>query len=179
MAIDTEKKAKILRYHHVEKWRVGTIARQLGVHHSTVDRVLSEAGLPRVERPHRVSIFDPYLPFVIETLEQYPKLTASRLYAMVRERGYTGGSDHFRHLIAHYRPRPIPEAYLRLKTLPGEQAQIDWGHFGTISIGRATRQLMAFVMVLSYSRRIYLRFFLDAQMAKASAPSSRPLPTSM
>jgi hypothetical protein len=110
------KKAKILRYHHVEKWRVGTIARQLGIHHSTVDRVLSQAGLPKVERPHRESILDPYLPFVIQSLDQYPKLTASRLYAMVRERGYTGGSDHFRHLIAHHRPRPQPEAYLRLKT---------------------------------------------------------------
>ncbi len=32
-------------------------------------------------------------------------------------------------------------------------------------IGRARRPLMAFVMVLSYSRAIYLRFFLDARMA--------------
>jgi hypothetical protein len=39
---------------------------------------------------------------------------------MVRERGYCGGPDHFRHLIAHYRPRPKAEAYLRLRTLPGE-----------------------------------------------------------
>jgi transposase len=49
---------------------------------------------------------------------------------MVRERGYTGGPDHFRHPIAMQRPRPQPEAYLRLKTLPGEQAQVDWAHFG-------------------------------------------------
>ena len=165
MTIEKEQQAKILRYHHVEKWRVGTIARQLGMHHSTVDRVLSQAGMPRIERPHRESILDPYLPFMIETLDKYPKLTASSLYAMVRERGYTGGSDHFRHLVAHYRPRPQPEAYLRLKTLPGEQSQVDWGHFGKITIGRAERQLMAFVMVLSYSRRIFLRFSLDAQMA--------------
>ena len=68
-----------------------------------------------------------YLPFVVQTLKQYPRLTASRLYAMVRERGYSGGADHFRHLMAHYRPRPEPEAYLRLQTLPGEQAQVDWG----------------------------------------------------
>jgi transposase len=111
----------------VEKWLVGTIAQQLGVHHGTVDRVLSRAGLPKAERPHRASLIDPYLPFVLQTLKQYPKLTASRLYAMVRERGYSGGEDHFRHLIAHHRPRSQPEAYLRLKTLPGEQAQVDWG----------------------------------------------------
>lgn len=165
MTISKELEAKILRYFHVEKWRVGTIASQLGVHHGTVDRVLSQAGLPKAERPHRPSQLDPFLPFVRETLEQYPRLTASRLYAMVRERGYPGGEDHFRHLMLHYRPRAQPEAYLRLKTLPGEQGQVDWGHFGKHRIGRAERALMAFVMVLSWSRRPFLRFFLDARMA--------------
>jgi transposase len=165
LTISKELEAKILRYYHVEQWRVGTIARQLGIHHGTVDRVLSQAGLPKVARPHRPSLLDPYLPFVRETLTQFPQLTASRLYAMVRERGYSGGPDHFRHLIAHYRPRPQPEAYLRLRTLPGEQAQVDWGHFGQFRIGQATRTLMAFVMVLSYSRQIFLRFYLDARMS--------------
>ena len=51
---------------------------------------------------------------------------ASRLYAMARERGYKGGPDHFRHLIANHRPRPAAEAYLRLVTLVGEQGQVDW-----------------------------------------------------
>jgi transposase len=165
LTIPPELEAKILRYFHVEKWLVGTIAQHLGVHHATVDRVLSQAGLPKAERPHRASLIDPYLPFVLKTLEQYPRLTASRLHAMVRERGYRGGEDHFRHLIAHYRPRAQPEAYLRLRTLPGEQAQVDWGHFGKLTIGKADRTLMAFVMVLSFSRQIFLRFFLDAQMA--------------
>lgn len=165
LAITKEQKAQILRYYHVEKWPVGTIARQLGLHHATVDRVLSQAGLPKAERSHRASLIDAFLPFVQKTLAQYPTLTASRLYTMVRERGYPGGPDHFRHLIAHHRPRRQPEGYLRLRTLPGEQAQVDWGHFGTIRIGRAQRTLMAFVMVLSYSRQIFLRFSLDARMA--------------
>ena len=165
MTIPAELEAKILRYFHVEQWPVGTIARQLGIHHGTVDRVLSQAGLPKLERPHRASMLDAFLPFVRATLDQYPTLCASRLYAMVRERGYPGGADHFRHLMMHYRPRAQPEAYLRLKTLPGEQAQVDWGHFGTLTIGRAVRPLMAFVMVLSWSRQILLRFFPDARMA--------------
>src|SRR5437879_13081129 len=66
---------------------------------------------------------------------------------MVHERGYRGSGDHFRHLIACYRPRPAAEAYLRLRSLPGEQGQVDWGHFGHLTIGRARRPLMAFVMV--------------------------------
>jgi transposase len=164
MVIAPDIEAQILRYHHAEKWRVGTIARQLHVHHSTVRRVLAQAGLPKAGPPPRPSQIDVYLPFIRQTLETFPTLTASRLYAMVRERGYRGSPDHFRHLIACHRPRPKAEAYLRLRSLPGEQAQVDWAHLGHLQIGRARRPLMAFVMVLSYSRQIFLRFFLDARM---------------
>lgn len=164
MAISHELEAQILRYFHAEKWRVGTIARQLNIHHGVVTRVLAQAGLPRPMSEHRPSKVEPYLPLILETLAKYPRLTASRLYQMVRERGYTGGTDHFRHIIALHRPRPTAEAFLRLRTLPGEQAQVDWGHFGHLTIGQAKRPLIAFVMVLSYSRQVFLRFFLNAQM---------------
>jgi transposase len=164
MTLATELERQILRYYHVEQWRMGTIARQLGVHHGTVERVLRQAGLPRLGPPPRPSKIDPFLPLIRQTLAQFPTLTASRLYAMVRERGYRGSSHHFRHVVALHRPRPVAEAYLRLRTLPGEQGQVDWAHFGRLRIGRALRPLMGFVMVLSYSRRIHLRFFLDARM---------------
>ena len=85
---------------------------------------------------------------------------------MVRERGYPGAPDHFRALVALLRPRPAAEAYLRLRTLPGEQAQVDWAHFGKLTVGRAERPLMAFVMVLSYSRYLFLRFYLGAAMSE-------------
>jgi transposase len=126
MVIAPDIEAQILRYHHAEKWTVGTIARQLHVHHSVVRRVLAQAGLPRIGPPPRPSQIDAYLPFIRQTLETFPTLTASRLYAMARERGYRGSPDHFRHLIACHRPRPKAEAYLRLRSLPGEQAQVDW-----------------------------------------------------
>jgi transposase len=84
---------------------------------------------------------------------------------MVRERGYPGAPDHFRALVARLRPRPAAEAYLRLRTLPGEQGQVDWAHFGKLSVGRAVRPLMAFVMVLSYSRHLFLRFYFGASMS--------------
>jgi transposase len=164
MVTPPDIEAQILRYYHVEKWRVGTIASQLHVHHSVVTRVLAQAGLPRIGPPPRPSQVDAYLPFICQTLGTFPTLTASRLYGMVRERGYRGSPDHFRHVIACHRPRPKAEAYLRLRCLPGEQAQVDWGHFGHLEIGRARRPLMAFVMVLSHARQIFLRFFLDARM---------------
>ena len=164
MTIPPDIEAQILRYYHVEKWRVGTIAKQLRVHRDTVDRVLAQAGLPRIGPPQRPSKIDPYLPFIHETLAKFPTLTAIRLQGMVQERGYRGGKSHFRHIIGCHRPRRSAEAYLRLATLPGEQAQVDWGHFGQLVIGRARRPLMAFVAVLSFSRQIFLRFFLDARM---------------
>jgi transposase len=156
--------AEILRLHHAEHWPVGTIARHLTVHHSVVRRVLTQAGVPAARIAPRPGIADAFVPFIRETLTQYPRLCASRLYVMVRERGYRGGPDHFRCIVARYRPRPSTEAYLRLRTLSGEQAQVDWGHFGHLTIGRAQRPLMAFVMVLSYSRQIFLRFYLNAAM---------------
>lgn len=164
MTITKEQEANILRYHFVEHWGPNTIASQLGIHHTTVDRVLSQAGLPKVARCARPSIVDPYQPLIIETLGHYPKLSAARLFAMAVARGYSGGQSHFRARVAQLRPRPAPEAYLRLRTFRGEQMQCDWGHFGHVHIGRAKRPLMAFVMVLSWSRHIFLRFYLNQRM---------------
>jgi transposase len=157
--------AEILRLHHTEHWPIGTIATQLRVHHATVRRVLAQAGVPLPRRATRPSIVEPYLAFIAETLTKYPTLRASRLYTMVRERGYPGAPDHFRSVVARLRPRPAAEAYLRLRTLTGEQAQVDWAHFGKLTIGRAVRPLMAFVMVLSYSRYLFLRFYPGASMS--------------
>ena len=165
MTITPDIEADILRLYYVEKWKMGTIARQLHVHHEVVRRVLAQSGVPKPQFLPKPSMIDDYLSFILATLEKYPSLTSSRLYEMVCERGYQGGPSHFRHLISFYRPKPAAEAYLRLRTLPGEQAQVDWGHFGHINIGKAKRPLMAFVMVLSYSRKIFLHFYLNAQMA--------------
>ena len=97
MAIDDELKAQILRYHFVEHWRVGTIASQLGVHHSTVERVLGEAGVERErQRPRRPSKLDSYMAFITETLERFPTLTGR---SAVRH----GHSTRL-----HGRPRPLP-----------------------------------------------------------------------
>ena len=112
--------AEILRLHHTEHWPIGTIATQLRVHHSTVRRVLAQAGVPVAPKTVRASLVEPYLAFISETLGKYPTLRASRLYTMVRERGYPGAPDHLRAIIARLRPRPAGEAYLRLRTLPGE-----------------------------------------------------------
>jgi transposase len=162
--ISKETEADILRLYHGEKWPVGTIALQLGVHHTTVQRVLHDSGVEAKVVAPRPSMADPFVPFVVEQLGKYPRLRASRLFAMVKERGYPGGPEHFRRIVALHRPRKPAEAFQRLRTLPGEQAQVDWAHFGQLAVGRALRPLWAFVMVLSYSRRLFVHFFAGSSM---------------
>jgi len=163
--IDPEVEAEILRLFHAEKWPIGTIATQLRVHHSVVRRVLDKERNPKQPKP-RARMIDPYLSFIMETIEKYPRIPASRLFDMVVERGYSGRESHFRAHIAGLRPRVGGEAFLRLKFLPGEQAQIDWGHFGRLKVGKASRPLSAFILVLSYSRALFLRFFLSQKLSK-------------
>ena len=56
MAISEELEAKILRYYHVEKWLVGTIATQLSIHHGTVERVIAQAGIGRFQGSCRLNL---------------------------------------------------------------------------------------------------------------------------
>ena len=163
-AVSAEESASILRLHHAEKWPVGTIATELGRHHDTVERVLTQSGLPVSKSPPRVRLVDPYLPFIQETLAKYPRLRASRMWSMVKQRGYPGSKSAFRAIVSRLRPRPHAEAYLRRSVLAGQEAQIDWAHFGKLTVGRAVRELWAFVMVLSYSRYRFVRFSLRAAM---------------
>jgi transposase len=158
MTVSKEIEAQILRLYHAEKWPIGTIASQLDIHHSVVQRVLQQDGMLAEKIVMRRSIADPFVPFIQETLKKYPKLTASRVHEMVKGRGYRGAERHFRSIVARYRPRPAAEAYLRLRSLPGEQGQVDWGSFGKIKCGNAERRLLAFVVTLSWSRQIFLRF---------------------
>jgi transposase len=163
--MNKETEAEVLRLFHAEGWRRNTIAKQLGLHHSAVARALARNGLlPKVSHSRKSKI-DEYLPFIISTLEKYPKLNATRLHHMIKERGYTGGVDHFRDIVHGLRPVPKAEAFLRLSTLPGEQAQCDWAHFGKLQVGNAERRLLAFVIVSAWSRKIFLRFYFGDSTA--------------
>jgi transposase len=159
--IDGELRARIRRLFYAEHWKVGTIATQLGIHRDTVllaieaQRFQSRAG---VIYPSQL---DPYKAFIVDQLEQYPRLRATRLFAMVRARGYAGSEVVVRRYVRTVRPVPKAEAYLHLATLAGEQGQVDWASFGKVRVGAAQRALSCFVMVLSHSRAMYARFALD------------------
>jgi transposase len=159
--ISPEQRAEIRRLYYAEHWRVGTIATTLDLHHDTVRHAIEAERFIRPGAQIRPSALDPYKPFLLMTLEQYPRLRATRLYAMLQERGYPGSVVQVRRWVRTVRPAARAEAYLRLETLPGEQAQVDWGNFGAIQIGRARRVLSCFVLVLAWSRAVYARFALD------------------
>ena len=159
--ITPEQRTKIRRLFYAEHWRVGTIATELGVHHDAV-RAAIEADRFQVRAPRvRGSQLDPYKQFITTTLEKYPRLRATRLHQMVAARGFAGSVRQVRRYVRTVRPSRSREAFMRLNTLPGEQAQVDWGHFGKLEVGRARRSLSCFVMVLSHSRAMYAVFSFD------------------
>jgi len=155
------QRAEIRRLFYAEHWPIGTIADALGVHHETVSRALNRARGIHPGPQIRPSELDPYKAFIATTLEQYPRLRATRLHAMLRERGYPGSTVQVRRYVRTVRPAARAEAFFRLDTLVAEQGQVDWGNFGAIQIGAARRVLSCFVLVLSWSRAVYARFALD------------------
>ena len=160
--ISPEIRARIRRYFYAEHWKIGTIASELGVHPDAVRNAI-ESERFKSSKPLGPSVVDPYLEFLRHTLEQHPRLRATRLYQMIRDRGYAGSVVQLRRTVARLRPHSR-EPFLQLQTFPGEQAQVDWAHFGHVMVGRAKRALSCFVMTLSYSRALYLEFFFDQTM---------------
>ena len=121
------QRAEIRRLFYAEHWPIGTIADALGVHHETVSRALNRARGIHPGPQIGPSELDPYKAFIATTLEQYPRLRATRLHAMPRERGYPGSAVQVRRYVRTVRPAARAEAFFRLDTLVGEQGQVDCG----------------------------------------------------
>lgn len=159
--IDAAIEARIRRLFFAEHFKVGTICSQLSVHRDTVLRVIgAERFIRGLSVEHSPSL-EPYTDFCKVVIEQYPRLRATRLFEMLKARGYPGGVHAVRRYLRRARPKPKREVFFRLETLPGEQAQVDWAHFGKVTVGNTQRALSCFVMVLSHSRGMFARFFLD------------------
>lgn len=165
----TEMRRLALRLH----WRIGTVARRFGVHHSTVRRAL-ESG-PEPGEVTTGSILDPYKAFIVERLTEVPELSGIRMLSELRERGYLGGVAVVRRYVAKVREPRARKTYLRMEPEPGEQAQVDWGSFGHLRIGSHQRPLSAFAMVLSWSRALFIDFSLDQRMETFLAMHRRAL----
>ena len=116
--INPEIRAQIRRYFYAEHWKVGTIASELGVHPDAVRNAI-ESERFRNSKPLGVSVVDPYIEFIRHTLDQHPRLRATRIYQMIRDRGYSGSVVQLRRTVARLRPQSR-EPFLQLQTFPGE-----------------------------------------------------------
>jgi transposase len=161
--IDALKDIEIRRLYFAEHWKVGTIAAELSLHPDAVKRAINAERMTAALRigGGSPSPLDPFKDFISTTLEQYPRLRSTRLFEMLKARGYAGGVHTVRRYVRKQRPRPKREAFFRVETLPGEQGQVDWAHFGKVKVGTAMRTLSCFVMVLGHSRGMFARFFFD------------------
>lgn len=147
------------------------IARQLGVSRRVIyfwiqtgqlERDLGAAA-PRVRVSRPVKL-EPFQSIIETRLATYPELSAVRLFDEVRAAGYAGGITQLRDFVARVRPRPEPEPVVRFETPPGLQAQVDFADF-RFPWGRR----YALLVVLGYSRVLWLRFYPRQTMATVVA----------
>jgi transposase len=154
--IDYERYCQIQDCHRTEHLSVAQIASKLHLDERTVARWLAaDKFRPRKITP-RPSMLDPYKGQIVRWLDSHP-YTAAQVFLRLREAGYAGGVTIVKDYVRHIRP-PTAPAFLTLAFAPGECAQVDWGQFGSISVGHTRRRLSFFVMVLCYSRLLYVEF---------------------
>jgi len=152
--------SEIVRLYFGEHWKAGTIAAQLGLHPDVVRRVLG-LGPERPPVEPRPQLLDPFRDFIASTLASYPTLRSTRLYDMLRDRGFLGSARTVRLYVATVRPQKRREVFLHTEPMIGEQAQVDWAYVGKIPVPGGERALWLFVIVLSYSRALWGEFVLD------------------
>lgn len=159
--MNSELWAEIRRLSAIEKLSKSAIAARLRIDRKTVRRALASEQTPgpRAAAP-RPAKLDAFKSCLQSRLKEYPELSAAKLLLELKRMGYHGGYTQLKEYLATLRPK-ANQTYLRIETLPGEQAQVDWANCGSIRVGSALRKLSAFVMVLACSRMLYLEFTLS------------------
>jgi len=144
------------------------VAKKLGIRRRTVHRWIESGQLDREldaetvhyrPRPAVGRKIDEYRGIVHSRLEEFPRLSAVRIYDEIRAAGYAGGYTQVKEYVRAVRPRPPIEPVVRFETLPGHQAQVDFAHF-RLPWGRR----WALLAVLGYSRYLWLDFYKRQDM---------------
>ena len=144
---------------------ISEIARNSGHDRKTIRAIVnSPVNPPKKKRKKRASILDPFVPYLEKRIEE-GVLNCNKLFGEIREQGYEGGKSTLKYFVQPYREARRQEATVRFETEPGEQGQVDWGHFGFIQHQGRRRRLYAFVMILGWSRASYLEFTVSTDIA--------------
>jgi len=159
--VDYETFCRIRDHLGRQQLTVAQTARSLGLHPRTVAKWADEQFRARagVARPSKLDAFKPQ---IVRWLDAHP-YSAQQIFQRLCQAGFDGGISIVKDYVHRIRPRH-QEAFLKLDFAPGEAAQLDWGEWGTIGVGATRRRLSFFVMVLCYSRRMYLEFTVSQQM---------------
>ena len=155
---------RILLKHYLDQGlSKAELSRRFGVSRRTIhnwiesgqlDRDLSSGETSYTSRPRVAHKLDPYKAIIEERLEQFPKLSAQRLFDEVHAAGYPGGYSRVRDYVRAVRPQEPADAVVRFETSAGSQGQVDFGTF-TLPWGRRH----ALLVVLGYSGLLWLRFY--------------------
>ena len=136
---------------------VQKIADRLKISWLTVNKYLQNP-----ERKHkrcrRKSKLDLFKEEIKRMLEINSKASAVVIRQRLAEKGYNGGLTILKDYLCTIRKRKSPRAFVRFEAAPGEQFQIDWGHFGSLTYSNDKRKLYCFVMIEAHSRMLYLEF---------------------
>lgn len=137
---------------------ISDIARQTGRDRKTIRKLVTAPLLPEPkERKPKTRLIDPYVPYLEQRMSE-GVFNARKLYHEIQTQGYPGKESQLRAFVHDRRPPRTPPATVRFETPPGLQGQVDWGYFGFIRHQGRTCKLYAFVLTLSWSRAMYLRF---------------------
>lgn len=134
------------------------IARELKLNRKTVRHWVKRESFQKAPPPKRASKLDPFKGQIIRLLERHA-YSAQQIFQQIKEHGFQGRYTILKSFVRQVRPRPKP-AFLTLHFAPGECAQVDWGCAGSVPVGATQRRLSFFVMVLAFSRKMYLEFTL-------------------
>ena len=138
------------------------IAAELTLDERTVAKWIEEDQYRQRKPVQCNSKLDPFKGDIARMLETHP-YTAAQLLQRIREDGFDGGYTIVKEYVRKIRPKP-KKAYLVLSFAPGQCAQVDWGSYGSVRVGGTTRRLSFFVMVLCYSRMMYVEFTVSQTM---------------
>jgi transposase len=160
--IDYETFCKIRDHHDRQHLTIAQTARALGLHPRTVAKWIRAPQFRPRQSVVRASRLDPFKGQVVRWLDTHP-YSAQQIFQRLREAGFEGGYTIVKDYVRSVRPARR-EAFLKLSFARGECAQIDWGEYGSIAVGSTRRRLSFFVMVLCYSRLMYLEFTVSQTM---------------
>jgi transposase len=160
--IDYETFVKIKVYKDQHGLKCSQIARELNLDYRTVEKWLVKKHYQQRKSPRRASKLDAFKGQIVRMLEAHP-YSAAQILQRIKEEDFDGGYTIVKEYVRKVRPPKI-KAFLKLSFAPGECAQVDWGSYGSVTVGETRRRLSFFVMVLCYSRMMYVEFTVSQTM---------------